>query len=87
MSTFKKRSGFLAFALATSLSFTTIAPIQPTEASTQTAQVKLFTDIPEKHVYANEIYTMRGKNIINGYEDNTFRPNETITRKHAAALV
>lgn len=83
--TIKKRNGFLAIALAISLGLTALAP--STEASTQTVTVKLFNDVSAKHTYATEIYTMKDKNIITGYEDNTFRPSETITRKHAAALI
>ncbi|OCS89680.1 S-layer homology domain-containing protein [Caryophanon latum] len=87
----QKRYMMLTFALIGSLGLTAVTPpaqaSQTNEAVTTTQATKLFKDISATHVYANEIYTMREKNIINGYEDNTFRPNSKITRKHAAALV
>lgn len=51
------------------------------------AQTTMFTDIPSTHVYEKEIYSMRTMGIINGYEDNTFKPNVHIQKRHAAALI
>jgi len=35
----------------------------------------------------SQIATMASKNIITGYDDNTFRPNETITRAEVATII
>lgn len=57
------------------------------EPTVAVATSKTFKDITSKYVYRDIIYKMTAQNIINGYEDGTFRPNETLSRKHAAALV
>lgn len=57
------------------------------EPTVAVATSKTFKDISSKYVYRDIIYKMAAQNIISGYEDGTFRPNETLSRKHAAALV
>lgn len=47
----------------------------------------VFKDVPKTNQYYLPITEMTKQGIISGYEDGTFRPNEAITRKHAAALV
>ncbi|MEK4532132.1 S-layer homology domain-containing protein [Solibacillus sp. FSL K6-1554] len=47
----------------------------------------LFKDVTPKHSYFEAIHKMRDLGIINGYPDGTFKPNETISRKHVAALL
>lgn len=51
------------------------------------AQAKQFSDVPASYPYFLEITEMQGKGIINGYEDGTFKPHQTISRQHAAVLV
>ena len=46
-----------------------------------------FSDIDPSHAAYNAIHTLSVKEIINGYEDGTFRPEEKITRGQAAAIV
>ncbi|HJF33516.1 MAG TPA: S-layer homology domain-containing protein [Sporosarcina psychrophila] len=46
-----------------------------------------FKDISKNSPYYEIIHEMRDRHIISGYENGEFRPNEVITRKHAAALV
>jgi len=48
------------------------------------ATLKPFKDVT---LYADIINHMRAKGIIKGYEDGTFRPNEKISRQHAALLI
>lgn len=55
--------------------------------SSNVAEAKSFKDISKNYIYRDIINEMSDKNIISGYEDGTFKPNETITRKHAAALI
>lgn len=54
-------------------------------SSTQAATS--FKDVSPSSSYYDVIHKMRDQNIINGYEDGTFRPNNQITRQHAAALI
>lgn len=52
-----------------------------------TTYAKTFSDVSKKNVYYDIIHEMAQSGIISGYEDSTFKPNETISRKHAAALI
>ncbi len=46
-----------------------------------------FKDINFDYKYYNEILNLYSNNIINGYPDNTFRPNNSITRAEAATII
>lgn len=48
---------------------------------------KPFSDVSSKNTYYDIIHKMRDQGIISGYEDGTFKPSETLSRKHAAALI
>lgn len=45
-----------------------------------------FSDVRTNAWYANTIGFMADKNIVSGYEDNTFRPENTITRAEFAVI-
>ncbi|WP_342581478.1 S-layer homology domain-containing protein [Ureibacillus sp. FSL W7-1570] len=51
------------------------------------AASKNFKDVPKTHEYYEIIQEMTQKGIINGYEDGTFKPNQMISRQHAAVLI
>ncbi|MEK5071787.1 S-layer homology domain-containing protein [Sporosarcina sp. FSL K6-1508] len=73
--------------LLATLAFTVITPaiIVPVQAG---AAVKTpFKDVTTKSPYYDIIHTMREQGIVSGFEDGTFRANESISRKHAAALI
>ncbi|WP_332645555.1 5'-nucleotidase C-terminal domain-containing protein [Lysinibacillus sp. 54212] len=46
-----------------------------------------FTDITEKAYFYKEINALAELDIISGYEDGTFKPNEPITREHLAKIL
>ncbi len=46
-----------------------------------------FTDVPADHFYYESIIAAAGAGIVNGYEDNTFRPDNTITRAEVVTVV
>ncbi|MFC5589121.1 S-layer homology domain-containing protein [Sporosarcina soli] len=46
-----------------------------------------FKDIPKSHPYYGHIAALVNAGIINGYEDNTFRPTGKLTRAHAAQML
>ena len=46
-----------------------------------------FTDVKDGDYYAGAITFCYDNGIISGYEDNTFRPKQTITRQEAAAML
>lgn len=69
------------------LALTVLTPVimQPVQVD---ASVKSpFKDVSKNSPYFEIIHEMRDQNIISGYENGEFRPNEVISRKHAAALV
>ncbi|SHH64147.1 S-layer homology domain-containing protein [Caloranaerobacter azorensis DSM 13643] len=60
-------------------SFFTTLPIEE--------KTKEFTDIKPNYKYFNIIKKLVNNGIIEGYEDNTFRPYNNITRSEAATLI
>ena len=48
---------------------------------------KTFTDVDNDFWAINEINKLSSKKIINGYEDNSFRPNNDVTRADAAIMI
>lgn len=46
-----------------------------------------FSDVPKDNYYYEMIEEMAKNNILNGYEDGTFKPNENITRAEASKIV
>ncbi len=50
-------------------------------------QAQSFTDVPATHTYYTEIEEMKELGVINGYENQQFRPGNDILRKHVAALI
>ncbi len=46
-----------------------------------------FKDVGEDHFYYNSIIAAAGAGIVNGYEDSTFRPDNTITRAEVVTVV
>lgn len=69
---------FLATIIVTS------AIVVPTQTE---VSAKSFSDVSSKNPYYDIIHTMTEKGIIKGYENGTFKPNETLSRKHAATLI
>ncbi|WP_419958117.1 S-layer homology domain-containing protein [Psychrobacillus psychrotolerans] len=57
------------------------------EVKSTTKPTTKFSDILTTNPYITEINYLTSKGFINGYEDGTFRPNNDITRAHAALLI
>lgn len=57
------------------------------EATVTVAKAALFKDIPSNYVYYKEIEYLTKNNIITGHPDGTFRPNDKLTRAHAAVII
>lgn len=64
-----------------------IAIIFPNNQTAEASVVEDFKDVPKTHPNYEIIMEMVDKGYISGYEDGTFRPNDIITRKHAAVLI
>ena len=52
-----------------------------------TAQAAGFTDVDDNDWYATAVNWAANVGVVNGYEDNTFRPNTAITREQLAAIL
>ncbi|WP_342598094.1 S-layer homology domain-containing protein [Psychrobacillus sp. FSL H8-0483] len=48
---------------------------------------KTFKDVSKSNANYDVIHTMAQEGVISGYEDGTFKPNQTVNRKQAAALI
>lgn len=46
-----------------------------------------FTDIGPGFIYAKELSYLYENNIITGYDDNTFRPQDSLSREHAMVIL
>jgi len=46
-----------------------------------------FRDVTKKDWYSSAVQTAASYELINGFEDGTFRPNDTITREQATTLI
>ncbi|MFH5181185.1 S-layer homology domain-containing protein [Paenibacillus sp. TAB 01] len=51
------------------------------------APASTFTDVPSDAWYASTVAAASNAGIINGYDDETFRPDAKITREELAAIV
>ncbi len=52
----------------------------------QKIRAHIFTDVPSDFWAANSISTVTKANLMKGYSDGTFRPNQPMTREEVAAL-
>ncbi|MBR5460021.1 MAG: S-layer homology domain-containing protein, partial [Clostridia bacterium] len=46
-----------------------------------------FNDVPEDHFYYDSIVAAAASGLVNGYEDGTFRPDNTITRAEVVTVI
>lgn len=74
-----RKSGIVA-TLVTLLLFSILPVFQ---ASAETA----FPDVAEGHWAEKEIYTLVEQEVLNGFDDGTFRPNQAVTRAQAAIML
>ena len=52
-----------------------------------TAEAAGFADVDDNDWYATAVNWAANVGVVNGYEDNTFRPNQPITREQLAAIL
>ncbi len=46
-----------------------------------------FNDVPQDHFYYHSITAAASSGLVNGYEDSTFRPDNTITRAEVVTVI
>ena len=71
----------------TTLPGTTTTTLPSTTTTTTTEQNHAFTDVPITHKYAEAIQDLSERGIINGFEDGTFRPEQSIKRQQFAKMI
>ncbi len=55
--------------------------------TSSSVKLKEFTDVKSNYKYISAIYYAAGNGIVTGYEDNTFRPENNITRAEVVTMV
>jgi hypothetical protein len=55
--------------------------------TTSWAVARSFSDVPPSHPFYNEITWAEEHEIVNGFEDGTFRPANNVTRQAVAAFL
>ena len=58
-----------------------------TSVSVTVAKGALFKDIPSNYMYYKEVEYLTSNKIVTGYSDGTFKPNNKLTRAHAAVIM
>ena len=53
----------------------------------ETESTQNFTDVPKTHIFYNEISTLASLNIALGKGNNTFKPNDYVTREEIALFI
>lgn len=82
----KKNKNFnkiMASTITASVVASTLVTVAPNASA---ADIK-FKDVQSNAYFYEAINSLHARNIISGYEDGTFRPNETISRAHAAKII
>ena len=51
------------------------------------AVAKLFSDVNEGQWYSDAVYNLTEKSIIEGYEDNTFKPSNNVNRAELTVML
>lgn len=67
--------------------FVTILAMESGETIENNIGAPDFKDIPRNHWAKNYILWGRANNVLSGYEDNTFRPDQTVSRQEMASLL
>ena len=66
---------------------TVAATFTPTPTATSTACPIQFSDVPNPSTFYAFIRCLACRNIVNGYSDGTFRPNNNVTRGQLSKIV
>ena len=57
------------------------------EGEPLTAGAKTFSDVKAGLYYSKAVYWAAEKNIVNGFSDGTFKPEQPVTREQLAAII
>jgi hypothetical protein len=78
---------FLAASVSAVVVASAVAPVVPINVLSAEAAAKDFKDVDKESYYYEAVMNLSSRGVINGFTDNTFRPNEQVTRAQAAAII
>ena len=81
----KKNKKVLNASTAAMLAVSTVAVGVP--AMAQEVNRKTFTDVKESHPFADAIYSLAERGVVQGFPDGTYKPSESVTRGQAAKML
>lgn len=75
--------------MATSLMLvaSTVATVAPVQSDAATSKQSAFTDVKKGDYFHDAVVTLTNERVLNGYGDQTFRPNVPTTRGHIAIVL
>lgn len=83
----KKKNDNFNKIMASTITASVVASALVTVAPNAHAAAINFKDVQSNDFFYEAINSLHARNIITGYEDGTFRPNETVTRAQAAKII
>ncbi|SFD86473.1 S-layer homology domain-containing protein [Lentibacillus persicus] len=78
-----QKKTFRRAAISTMAASATVAAVAPAVAAEEVS----FTDVTPDHTHYDNILAMAEQGVIQGYQDGTFKPYESITRGQVAAML
>ena len=82
----KKITGFLF--LVTLVAYPVAASIAFAQTGTSTVSIPVnFSDVPATHKNSYAIRILKDANVVSGYDDGTFKPDQSVSRAEAVAII
>lgn len=83
------RKNFISFLLAIVLIIASLSPLLPSGHSSikAMAAASTFKDVPTSSPSYKAIMTLVERNVLSGFSDGSFKPNETVTRGQFAVML
>ncbi|MBH9787378.1 S-layer homology domain-containing protein, partial [Clostridioides difficile] len=82
----KKNKNFNKIIASTVTASVVVSSLMTVVPNANAAATK-FKDVQSNAYFYEAVNSLHARNIISGYEDGTFRPNEPLTRAHAAKII
>lgn len=57
------------------------------EVKSKSLRAEIFTDVSSSHLYADAIKYLKDNNVVSGYGDNTFKPDNSLNRAEALKII
>ncbi len=70
-----------------SFPFKIVAKSDYGEIKSQSLRPEIFSDVPGDHTFAMAINFLKENGVVRGYDDNTYRPDQTLNRAEALKII